>query len=291
MKTITPLGSKTYIPESPELFIMNKYEEISFTKEGENVYTIKMEGNSAGRQVFSLKMLEELSQSLRDAMFDKKYVEGNKIFVLKGTPEVFNYGGDLELFLGLLESKCLDGLKSYGKMCIDSLITTHNSVEYGMTTIALVEGTALGGGFEMALGCNILIAEDAATFGLPESNFGFFPGMGAFEFLHKRVGLEKTKEIVYSGKVFTAQEMFDLGVIDYLVPVGKGSDKISEIIKSERENQFKFNNLRKIENSLHHISHDQMIKSVNLWAETVINIPVKKKKFIQRLISRQYSKK
>jgi DSF synthase len=95
-------------------------------------------------------------------------------------PGVFNLGGDLDLFLRLIEGKDRAGLVAYGKACVHVLHRNYVAHDLPITTISLVQGDCLGGGFEAALSSDILVAERHARFGFPEIVFNLFPGMGAY---------------------------------------------------------------------------------------------------------------
>ena len=85
-------------------------------------------------------------------------------------------------------------------------------------TIAAINGYALGGGAELALQCDILIASDRATFGFPEVTIGFLPGGGACQRLPRLIGLQKAKELILTGRRVGAQEAEALGLVSRVVP-------------------------------------------------------------------------
>ncbi|MGA0023882.1 MAG: enoyl-CoA hydratase/isomerase family protein [Burkholderiales bacterium] len=85
-------------------------------------------------------------------------------------------------------------------------------------TIAAINGYCLGGGFEVALQCDLRIASDNATFGLPEVTLGFLPGAGGTQRLPRAIGLQKAKEMILTGKRIDAAEAERLGVVLRVVP-------------------------------------------------------------------------
>jgi DSF synthase len=103
-------------------------------------------------------------------------------------PGVFCFGGDLSLFERLIRSGDRDGLARYGYRCVEILHRNMHSLDLPMLTIGLVQGAALGGGFEALLSFDYIVAERDATFGLPEILFGLFPGMGAHAILSRKLG-------------------------------------------------------------------------------------------------------
>ena len=130
-------------------------------------------------------------------------------------PGVFNLGGDLDLFLRLIEARNRAGLVELRhRLHPRSVPQLHAAHELPITTISLVQGDCLGGGFEAALSSDIVVAERHARFGFPEILFNLFPGMGAYSFLDRRVGRRVTEELLSTGKIYSADDMLAMGVID-----------------------------------------------------------------------------
>lgn len=92
--------------------------------------------------------------------------------------------------------------------------------ELGVPTVAAVEGFALGGGYELALSCDLMVAADTATVGLPEVSLGLVPGGGGTQLLSRRVGRNRALDLVLTGRRVGAAEAYALGLVDRLVPAG-----------------------------------------------------------------------
>ena len=90
--------------------------------------------------------------------------------------------------------------------------------------IAAINGYCMAGGFELVLQCDISIATERAIFSLPEVTHGFFPGGGACQRLPRLVGIQKAKELIFSGRRWDAQEAKELGLVNKVVP----HDKVME---------------------------------------------------------------
>ena len=85
-------------------------------------------------------------------------------------------------------------------------------------TIASAFGFALGGGFELALSCDLIVAADDAVFGLPEVTVGIVPGGGGTQLLARRIGVARAKELVFTGRRIAAAEALELGLVTRVVP-------------------------------------------------------------------------
>jgi enoyl-CoA hydratase len=95
--------------------------------------------------------------------------------------------------------------------------------------IAAVNGYALGGGFEVALACDIIYASEKARVGFPEVTLGIFPGFGGTQRTARLVGLARAKELVLSGKVITAQEAYEMGLVNKVVPADQLMASVREL--------------------------------------------------------------
>lgn len=89
-----------------------------------------------------------------------------------------------------------------------------------MPAVAAVEGYALGGGFELALSCDLVIAGEEATLGLPEVSVGVIPGGGGTQLLTRRVGWSRAASLIFTARRVSAQEALDLGCVDEVVRTG-----------------------------------------------------------------------
>lgn len=98
--------------------------------------------------------------------------------------------------------------------------------------IAAVNGYALGGGTELALACDFIYASENAIFGLPEVSLGIFPGFGGTQRLNKVIGINRTRELIYTGRKIKADEALRIGLANKVVP---GIELMSEVMKTAQE--------------------------------------------------------
>ena len=245
-----------------------------------------------GRPCFSLELLEEL----RAVEMDLERYAGNsspedlplRYFIFaSGTPGVFNYGGDLEWFIRCLNSGDTAGLRRYARLCIDVLHSYFMNFNLPITTISLVQGDALGGGFEAALGGDVVIAEKSAQFGFPEVLFNLFPGMGAYNFLSRRIGMVRTERMILSGKTFRAEELLVDGVLDIVAEDGKGENALYDYIGKHSRKKHVYESMFKVRRSVFPVRHEQMMEISELWVNTAMQTGTRDMRLMERLIKAQ----
>ncbi|MDN0195381.1 enoyl-CoA hydratase-related protein [Streptomyces sp. S.PNR 29] len=98
-------------------------------------------------------------------------------------------------------------------------------LELPMPTIAAVHGFALGGGFELALSCDVIVADRTAVVGLPEVSVGVIPGGGGTQLLPRRVGAARAAELIFTARRVEAVEARELGLVDHLVDEGRDREE------------------------------------------------------------------
>ncbi len=105
-------------------------------------------------------------------------------------------------------------------------------LELPMPTIAAVHGFALGGGFELAMSCDVIVADPTAVVGLPEVSVGVIPGGGGTQLLPRRVGAARAAELVFTARRVPAAEALSLGLVDVLA--SEGADRTEALALAER---------------------------------------------------------
>jgi DSF synthase len=211
--------------------------------------------------------------------------------IASSTPGIYNLGGDLNLFRQLIEARNRDQLLSYARACIDPLY--HNATHLsrpGLKSIALVQGDALGGGFECALSGNVLVAERGCKMGFPEILFNLFPGMGAITLLGRRIGHQKAEQIILSGKLYLAEELHELGVVDVLAEPGEGEQAVYEYIRREARARNGTLALRAAREISQPISYVELMKIAEVWVDAAMRLESKDLRMMERLVSRQDGK-
>ncbi len=215
-----------------------------------------------------------------------------KYFVLASkVPDTFSLGGDLSLFMQHIEARDRAALLHYAISCIDCSYAVHSHLNRpNVTSIALVQGQALGGGFESALAANVLIAERGARMGLPEILFNLFPGMGAMTFLGRRVGHHQAEKIIRSGKLYLAEELYEMGVVDVLAEPGEGEGAVCDYIRREEKSRNGILALRAAREVSQPASYDELVRITEIWVDAALRLEAKDLRMMERLVSRQTSK-
>ena len=203
------------------------------------------------------------------------------------TPAIFNLGGDLLKFVEFIREGDREALRRYAHACIAVQYPRGTNMELPFVSISLVQGDALGGGFEAALADNMIIAERRAKFGFPEVLFGLFPGMGAYSFLSRRIGATKTEEMIMSGRLYTAAEMAELGVVDRVVEDGTGEQAVRDFIRSEERRALARRALYQIRRRVNPVTEAELLDITNLWADTAVRLPEIHLKKMERLARAQ----
>ena len=242
-----------------------------------------------GRPSFTPAMLRDFEswQRLIAGDFGPAKVPLRYLVLGSRSPGVFCFGGDLALFQKLIRSGDRQGLANYGFRCVEILHRNMHSLDLPMLTIGLVEGAALGGGFEALLSFDFLIAERGATFGLPEVLFGLFPGMGAHAILSRRLGSAMADRLILSNETYTAEQMYELGLVHQLAEPGEGLKACREFIKRAERRHPGLVAARKAMKRTRPIELRELKDIVELWADAAIQLTEQDLKVMSRLTRAQ----
>lgn len=246
------------------------------------------------KSCFNLQLLQELESAAKFFVASQGQFEyqnhvhsAEYIILISDNPSVFNLGGDLELFAQLIREQDFAALLHYGKLCVEVLYGNYTAYNLPITTISLVQGLCLGGGFEAALSSDILMAEKGSRFGFPEISFNMFPGMGAYSLLSRRVGHKLASEIITSGYRYTADELKDLGIVDHVVEDGSGIQAVKELIAKRRARSNGLQGLSQVRRIMHNLELDELLEVVEIWAERAMHITDRNLKLMERFARSQ----
>lgn len=205
-------------------------------------------------------------------------------------PGVFCFGGDLALFHQLIRERDREALAAYGYRCVEILDRNMHGLDLPLLTIGLVQGQALGGGFESLLSFDFIIAERGSTFGLPEVTFGLFPGMGAHAILSRKLGAAMADRIILSNETYSAEAMYDLGIVHQLAPAGEGVAAVRDFMAKTDRRHAGVVNARRATRVANPIEMSEYYRIVDLWADAALQLREQDLKLMQRLAGAQAQK-
>jgi len=268
---------------APELFALSELR-VEYDADTKALWTSM---NPSGRPSFTPSMLHDFErwQDLIEASFEADDLH----FLVLGSlsPGVFCYGGDLALFRELIIAGDRDALVDYGHRCCRILHRNIETLGLPLVTIGMVQGDALGGGLEALLSFDFIIAEESATFGLPEILFGLFPGMGAHAFLSRQLGSVAAERLVMSGKTLSARAMLDLGLIHEIVPDGEGEAGVQRFIEKNARRHAGLVGSRRATKRTWNLSLRELTDITEIWAETALQLTERDLKLMARLADKQ----
>ena len=248
-----------------------------------------------GVPCYSLNLLKDILEHDQKLMANdgKVEVEGqmlpvNYYVTASRVRGVFNVGGDLALFAMLIKARDRQALAHYAKLCIDNMYPRIRSFfSPTLTKICLVQGDALGGGFECALASDVLVAEESAQMGLPEILFNLFPGMGACSLLARRIGIRAAEELILSGKVMSAVELHKMGVVDVLATDGQGETAVRNWIAKNAKRRNGMQAVYRARQFIHPITREELDGVVDLWVDAAMRLSDRDLKMMNRLVRAQ----
>lgn len=207
--------------------------------------------------------------------------------VVASASNVYNLGGDLELFCRLIRERNREHLLAYARLCVEGVHEIHAGLNRNVHTVALVQGDALGGGLELALSCQTIVAETGVGMGFPEVLFDLFPGMGAYSFLCQRVSPRFAEEMMLNGTIYSSDELHRLGVVDVLVPKGEGTQAVHDLIRRNQRiahARTAMNRVRQIRNP---VTLTELMQVTEIWVDTAMQLGEKSLRTMERLVRAQ----
>ena len=250
--------------------------------------------NPSPRPCFTPELLSELRKFLQAIENEYKNDQSSNIsprikYLVLGSyrPGVFSLGGDLSMFIECIRSNDRQRLSDYMRLSIDVLYCTYSNMNIPLTTIALIRGNALGAGFEGALSCDYLIAEKGVQLGFPEVLFNMFPGMGAYSFLVRRINTVEVEKMILSGRIYSAEELYDMGVVDVLAEKGEGKNASSRFIERHRKNQNSRKAILKIRHRVNPVTLEELLDIGQIWVDSAMSLGDRELKVMERLMRSQ----
>ena len=239
-------------------------------------------------QCYSLAAMAELHQVFSDISANPGLV---KHYVMTSdVAGVFNFGGDLSLFVLLIRARDLDSLKLYGRRCVDLVWWLENAPSLGIHTTVLVQGDTLGGGLESVLPFHRIIFERSAQAGFPEVLFNLYPGMGAWNFTLRKAGFAVANEMILSGRLYNADQLFRRGLVDLVVDDGEGEAAIEHVVTSVHPRLRGTLAALQARRLAAPITYESLIAIVDQWGETAMGLTDRDLRLMERLARAQVRK-
>lgn len=240
---------------------------------------------AAPRPCFNNTLVDEimtLAQAARDSglPFDF-WVTGSLV------PQIFNVGGDLHFFAESIRNGKREALRAYARACIDCVHAASRGFDTGAISLAMIEGTALGGGFEAALAHHFVLAQTNARMGFPEMAFNLFPGMGGYSLVARKAGMRLAELLISSGESHTAEWYEDKGLVDILFQPGNAYQATRTFIDTLRP---KLNGMRamiRARQRVLQLSRSELMDITEDWVESAFSIDVKDRQYMERLVLMQ----
>ena len=249
--------------------------------------------HSPGRPCFTLDLMKDMRDYLAGvgSRSQQTAIEGREPgldhLVVTSDASSFNLGGDLELFARLIRERDRASLLAYARMCVEGVHHLHTQLGGRVNTVALVQGDALGGGLELALSCQTIVAEEGVGMGFPEVLFDLFPGMGAYSFLCRRVSPALAEKLMLDGNVYTSEQMFAMGIVDRVVPRGQGVQAVQDMLRNHRRAPHARLAMQQVREHARPVPLEELMRITEIWVDTALQLGEKSLRTMERLVRAQ----
>jgi DSF synthase len=123
--------------------------------------------------------------------------------------------------------------------------------------------------------------------GFPEILFNLFPGMGAYSFLARKVGRRITEELITSGNIYTARQLYDLGVVDVIAPDDEGEASVYSFIRKHSKSANGRRAIEMVRREVEPVTHDELMRVVGVWADAALRLTERDLRLMERLVRAQ----
>jgi enoyl-CoA hydratase/3-hydroxyacyl-CoA dehydrogenase len=171
------------------------------------------------------------------AQFDEAEKDSNvTAIVIQGAGKAFGAGADIKWFVDKIKADKITDIVEFTRKGHELLLKIENSEKL---TIAQLDGLSLGGGSELALACQAIIATPAGSMGFPETGIGIFPGLGGMLRMARFTGPELAKYYVFTGAPISAEDAQALGIITRLVATAEVDSTISALVSEGKPDKYR----------------------------------------------------
>jgi DSF synthase len=202
-------------------------------------------------------------------------------------PGLYNVGGDLSYFAQHIRAGERSQLMGYARACVDAVYQAMTGFGVGAISIALVEGTALGGGFEAALAHEYVLAQKGVKLGFPEIAFNLYPGMGAYSLVARKAHMRLAEQLISSGESFTAEWHHEKGLVDRVFEPGEGYVATRTFIDSIRPKLNGIHAMLRTRRRVLPITKAELLDITEDWADSAFRLEEKDLAYMERLVMLQ----
>lgn len=202
-------------------------------------------------------------------------------------PSMFNAGGDLGFFVDCIQNNRREALRAYARACVDCIHAAARGFDTGAVSLAMIEGSALGGGFEAALAHHFILAQNNARMGFPEIAFNLFPGMGGYSLVARRSGMKLAEELICEGESHSAEWFETRGLVDKVFQPGEGYRAVRTFIDTLKP---KLNGVRamlKARQRVLQLSRAELMDITEDWVDFAFKLEPKDIAYMTRLVQLQ----
>jgi len=267
----------------PFLEAGNLSQIAAYYEEGRNVMWMMLRAQP--RPCFNLDLVHDilgLAQAARESGLPIDFwVTGSLI------PNIYNVGGDLDFFADAIRSGKRQALMAYARACVDCVHAAARGFDTGAISIAMVEGTALGGGFEAALAHHLLLAQSDARMGFPEIAFNLFPGMGGYSLVARKAGMRLAEELIGGGESHTAEWHQEKGLVDQLFEPGDAYVATRTFIDTLKPKMNGIRAMLRARQRVLQLPRAELMEITEDWVDAAFMIEEKDLAFMERLVMLQ----
>jgi DSF synthase len=199
-------------------------------------------------------------------------------------PEIFNVGGDLNFFVDVIRKGERDRLMAYARSCIDGVWEIYNGFGTDAISIAMIEGSALGGGFEAALAHHYVIAQKGAKLGFPEIAFNLFPGMGGYSLVARKSNMHVAETLISTGESRLAEWHAEKGLVDQVFEPGDAMLATRTFIDLARPMLNGTRAMLRARQRVLPLSRSELMDITEDWVESAFKLEEKDIAFMERLV-------
>ncbi len=172
---------------------------------------------------------ETVMKQLDERFFEAEITDGVEVIVLEGAGKAFVAGADIAYFIEKIDEDRIDDIvefTSFGHKVLKRIDSSEKLV------IAKLDGLAMGGGTEITLAADTIVATERGSLALPETGIGIYPGLGGTQRMTRYIGKELAKYLVLTGRPLDAVTAKDIGLVEYVFPSSEVDERIEELVRS-----------------------------------------------------------